>query len=351
MTTPPSDVGIVHEKGAARRRRVLGRLLQGQALLGVLLALVVVSLVLQPTTLNSTSLLSMLPFASILAISSIGQGLTIQQRGIDFSIGGTLSLSAVIMTRYPNGHDSELLPAIALALAVAVVIGLANGLAITKLRITPLIATLAVNAIVVGAVLSYSQSVGQSAPARLSNFAVDKTFSIPNTVLVTIAFVAVFAITLGRTVTGRRFSAVSTGPPAARVAGLHVDRYTVATYVVASLCYATAGILVAGYVQTPSTDVGTSYLLASITAVVIGGTPLGGGKGNVVGTALAALFLSQLYALIAALGAAASWQLLIQAGAIAIAAAASASAGLSHPIGLLSQVLRRSVRRPKPIGF
>lgn len=324
MTPPADHEEVVVDEPVNLRLRVSRLLPHGQALIGVLIALVFLSLILEPSTLSGASLLSMLPFASILAIGSVGQGLTIQQRGIDFSIVGTISLSAVIVTRFPGGHDSRLLPALAIIFGVAVAVGLANGIAITKLRITPLIATLAIGAVVAGVALSYSQSVGETAPPGLSSFAVAKTIGIPNTVLVTIGFVAVFAFALARTVLGRRFSAVSVLPPSARAAGLRVDLYTTATYVLASLCYATAGVLVAGYVQTPSTDVGTSYLLASITAVVIGGTPLGGGRGNIVGTALAALFLSQLYALIAALGAAVSWQLLIQAGAIAIAAGGSA---------------------------
>ena len=87
---------------------------------------------------------------------------------------------------------------------------------------------------------------------------------------------------------------MSTSAQAGRAAGLRVDRYTVTTYVLAATCYATAGILLAGYVRTPALDIGNPYLLATITAVVIGGTPLGGGRGSVIETALAALFLTQL---------------------------------------------------------
>ena len=129
-----------------------------------------------------------------------------------------------------------------------------------------------------------------------------------------------------------------------------MDRYTVTTYVLAAMCYATAGILLAGYVRTPALDIGNPYLLATITAVVIGGTPLGGGRGSVIETALAALFLTQLTAFTDALSARylvpghpPSTIMLVQAVAIAVAVL-----GRSAAVGA---VVRRgivSLRKPKP---
>ena len=166
-----------------------------------------------------------------------------------------------------------------------------------------LIATLAVNALLLGGIAAYSHNTGSSATDNLSSFAIDKTLGIPNTVFVALTFIVAFWFILSRTTGGRRFTAVSTSAQAGRAAGLRVDRYTVTTYVLAAMCYATAGILLAGYVRTPALDTGNPYLLATITAVVIGGTPLGGGRGSVIETALAALFLTQLTAFTDALGA------------------------------------------------
>lgn len=286
----------------------------------LLLGLVVVCLVVQPDTLSSTSLSAMLPFASILAIAAVGQGFTIQQRGIDFSVAGVISLTGVIVTRYPGGDSGRLVVAIGLALGAAAVVGLVNGLAITRLRITPIVATLAVNAILLGVIQTYAGGVPEGATHNLSAFAVNKTLGIPNTALLAAAAVLISAFVVGRTVIGRRFTAISASPAAGKASGLRVDRYLVIAYVVAALCYGTAGVVLAGYLQSPGTEVGNPYLLATIAAVVIGGTSLGGGRGQVLGTGLAALFLTQLNALIAALGWPASSQFLVQSGAIAIAA-------------------------------
>lgn len=303
-----------------------------------LAALAVASAILEPDTLSHSALLSMLPFAAILAIASVGQGLTIQQGGLDFSVAGAMSMAGILVTGHAAGDESKLAESIVFALAVVGVAGLANGVAIAKLRITPIIATLAVNALLVGAVQSYSKSAPKAATDNLSAFAIGKTLGIPHTVLIAAVFVIVAAVVLARTTVGRRFVAIGENPAAAASAGLRVDRYLVVTYVLAALCYGVAGIVFAGYIKSPNIDLGNPYLLASITAVVIGGTALGGGRGQLVGTAVAALFLTQLNFLISALGGPASVALLVQSAAIAMAASWSAIASLGGMRGVRARL-------------
>jgi ribose transport system permease protein len=304
------------------------------ALAGLLLA----SAILEPDTLSHSALLSMLPFAAILAIASVGQGLTIQQGGLDFSVAGAMSMAGIVVTGHAAGDESKLLESILFALAVVGVAGLISGIAISRLRITPIIATLAVNALLVGAVQSYSHSAPKAATDNLSSFSIGKTLGIPHTVLIAAAFVIVAAVVLARTTVGRRFVAIGENPAAAAAAGLRVERYLVVTYVLAALCYGVAGIVFAGYIKSPNIDLGNPYLLASITAVVIGGTALGGGRGQLVGTAVAALFLTQLDFLISALGGPESVALLVQSAAIAVAASWSAIATLGGPRALRARL-------------
>ena len=238
----------------------------------------------------------MLPFAAILAIAAVGQGLTIQQGGLDFSVVGSVTLAAMLVTGYASGDDGKLVPAIFLALGAVLVAGILNGIAITFLKITPIIATLAVNALLIGTIQTYTGGAPKAAAQGLSDFAIEKTLGIPNTVFVAAVFVSVAAVVLNQTVVGRRFVAIGTSQHAARAAGLPVARYVVVTYMLAALCYGVAGIVLAGYLEPPNTDAGDTYLLSTIAAVVVGGTALGGGRGRVIGTAVAALFLSQLNA-------------------------------------------------------
>jgi len=274
-----------------------------------------------PGGLSGASVLSMLPFASILAIAAIGQMLVIQQRGIDFSVVGVIGLSTVVISKYPSTHNNGLVVAALLVAAVGVLSGLAVGLAVTKLRITPLIASLGVNALLLGAAEAYSGGTPSVAPAILTRLTNDKTIGIPNTVFLAVAVTAVISFYLHRTTVGRRLKLIGANPDAAYAQGLPVDTYRIGAYVAAGVCYAAAGVVLAAYVSTPAIDAGGVYLLATISAVVIGGTPLGGGRASVLATAMGALFLSQLEQLVVALGAPDSVQLILQSAAIAVAMA------------------------------
>jgi ribose transport system permease protein len=293
----------------------------------VLLTLVVLCAIFEPATLKGNAVLAMLPFASILAIAAIGQCLTIQQGGIDFSVAGSITLSAAIVTGHANGDEGQLVGAIAMALIAVMIAGFLNGVAISWLRITPIISTLAVNALLLGAVQTYTDGIPKQATQSLHDFTIEKTLGLPNTVYIAAAFVIVAALVLNHTVVGRRFIAIGSSPASARAVGLPVPRYVIATYVLAAFCYGVAGIVLAGYVKTPGIDIGNAYLLSTITAVVVGGTALGGGRGRIVGTALAALFLGQLQAFIGATGAPTSVSLLVQSATIAVAVSFSTGRG------------------------
>ncbi len=305
----------------ATRRRGLDRRMWTSPYLPIWPAnvlLFAISPLVAPGSLSGSALRGMLPFAAVLAIVGIGQTLVIQQRGLDLAVPGAVSLSAIIVTKYPGGDDGRLLVAIVLALAACAAAGLVSGLAVTWLRITPLVATLGVNALLLGTILRITSgsSTATAAPA-LADFTFGRTLGIPHTALVAVAALAAVAVVVRTTLLGRRFVAVGTNARAAYVGGLPVARYQLLTYTGAGLCYGCAGILLAGYLKTPGLSAGGNYLLPSIAAVVLGGTSLAGGSGSVVATAGGGLFLTQLQQVVFGAGAPASVQLLIQAGVIA----------------------------------
>lgn len=284
-----------------------------------LAALLVASLIIAPGSLSSRAILTALPVAAILAVASLGQSLTIQQGGIDFTVPGVMTMAAVLVTGESGSADDRLLRATVIALVVACVAGLLSGLAVALFRITPIIATLAVNALVLGAISSYASSAPKQSPPALASFAIGRTVGVPNTVIIALVVLLIAVVAQTRMTFGRRFVAIGDNPMTARAMGLPVIRYVIGTYVAASLCYGVAGIMLAGYVVAPSLNLGNPYLLATITAVVIGGTSFGGGRARLIGAAVAALFLTQLNSLLNAIGAPPSTSLLLQALAIAIA--------------------------------
>ncbi|RYE41594.1 MAG: ABC transporter permease [Hyphomicrobiales bacterium] len=307
-----------------------------------LAALVVISAIFAPGTLAPSALLAMIPFAAVLVIASIGQCLTIQSGGMDLSVPGSITLAAAVVAGHADRQDGRLATSIAYALLAVLIGGVLNGLAITKLRVPPIVATLAVNALLVGFVQAYTGGVLKAVPADLATIAGGKTVGIPNTFYVAAAFVILASVTVSKTVWGRRLVAVGTQPASARAAGIGVTRYVIGTYAAAALCFGIAGILLAGYLQTPATTMADTYLFSTITAVIIGGTAFGGGRSRIVGTAVGAVFISQLNVFLTATGAPSSVTYLVQAAAIAVAVLLNSRDSLAEVRRYLSRLVNRS---------
>lgn len=280
-------------------------------------ALFLVSWGVEPQSLSRSALQGMLPFAAVLAIVAVGQTLVIQQGGIDLSVPGAISLTVVMCTALPNGDSGKLGIAILAAYGAALAAGLVTGVLVSRVGVTPIVTTLGMNALLYGFDLAISGGTPTNTTAALSSFAATKVAGIPVTVFAGTAVTVVVALIVKRTVVGRRFEAAGSNPVAARAAGLRTDRQRMAGYVAANLLYCTAGVLLAGIVSSPSAFQGDTYLLPSVAAVVLGGTSLLGGRGNVVATAVAALFLSQLEQVVLVTGVNSAVQNLIEAAALA----------------------------------
>lgn len=304
--------------GTARRLRmptigVFGAIWIATALLFIISPLVA------SESLSNSAIQAMLPLAGILAVAAVGQTLVIQQGGLDLSVPGMFSLGVVLVVVVPGGDPGQLGVALLLVALVGFAGGLLNGLAISRLGITPLVATLGMNGILIGVVLTVTGgSINFEATSNWSDFASSKVFGIPMLFVVAVAFVLVMHFLLRRTVWGRRFDLVGANPAAARAAGLRVERVQLSSYVIAGFCYAIAGALLAGYLGRPQLFAGEEYLLTSIAAVVLGGTALGGGRGSVIATLAGVLFISQLNQVVLLLGATQAVQYMIQGAIIAL---------------------------------
>ena len=278
-----------------------------------------VSAVFQPKSLGGSALAALWPFAAVLILAAVGQTLIVQQRGIDLSVPGFISLTVVLVTHLPNGNSGKLGPAILLAYAISLAAGAVNGLLVTRVGITPIVQTLGINAVLYGIDLGISQGTPTQTTAALQSFTSASPAGIPLPLIISILIVIITGFTVKRTSFGRRFEASGANPAAARAAGLRGNRYQFAAYLAAPALYCTAGVLLAGIVSQPDPFQGDSYLLPSVAAVALGGTSLVGGVGSVVASAVGAHFLSQLQQFVLATGASAAVQNLVQAGALALA--------------------------------
>jgi ribose transport system permease protein len=273
-----------------------------------------------PGVVLPQALSSMLPFAAILAITAAGMTIVIQQRGLDMSLPGIMTISGLLFAQIGFSTGSTLL-AVPLTLIIAIVFGIVNGFLIAKVNITPIVATLATNAILMGGVRAVSGGTPMTAPAELAEFSHSKLLGVPMTLVLALLFIIVISIATKRTTAGRRFVAVGANPAAATAAGIPILRYQIATYAIAALCFAVAGMLFTGFIGSASQTAGVDYLLPAIAAVVVGGTPFTGGRGSVIASGVAALFMAQLGQMVLALGAGTPVQLLVQALVIVIAVA------------------------------
>jgi ribose transport system permease protein len=280
-----------------------------------------VSYLFASSSVTKGTLLTMLPFASALAIASLGQTLVVMQGGIDLSVAGGLSLYVVILTKYPAGDNSRLWPAIGIAFLAAIGAGLLNGFLIGRMRLNPIVATLGTNALLFGAVLWYTAGIPTTTTARLARVGGGVWLGIPAPVYFAVAATVLVTAVAKLTPVGRRFEGVGANEVAARTAGLRVTRHQSSAYVWAQVLYCLAAAMHAGIVNQPTAYEGNNYLLPTVAAVVLGGTSLLGGRGNLVATAVAALFLSQLDQFVLALGVSYATRTLVQAGALAVGVA------------------------------
>ncbi len=310
------------ERGLAERVRGL-RMSRGLAtiMIALLLLFAASAAGLGRSSIGGAALLGMLPFAAVLAIAGLGQTLVVQQGGIDLSVPGAISLTVVICTHQADGVNSKLLPAVLTALVAVIVAGLINGLLVGRLGINPIVATLGMNAVLYAAVFQVSGGVPRSTTTLLANIAGGTSFGIPNALYFAVGAVIVTTIVVKATVAGRRFEATGASPAAAWATGLRAKNYQSGAYVWAQVLYWMAGVLLAGIVAQPTAYEGDNYLLPSVAVVVLGGTSLLGGRGNLVASAFAALFLSQLEQFVLALGVTFAVQTLVQSAALAIGVA------------------------------
>jgi ribose transport system permease protein len=243
---------------------------------------------------------SLLVISSFLLILALGQGTVILTGGLDLSLPWTIGLSGILFAGFLSGQDAPLLWALPAVLALGCLIGAVNGFGITMLGISPIVMTLAMNGILQGAALLYSQGTpaGFSSPL-LRWMMTDKTGWFTPIVVFVILFVIAAAILLTRTPFGRRVYGLGNGERVAALSGISVDRTIVLVYMLSGFCSALVGCLLTGFSGQASLGMGDEYLLPSIAVVVVGGTLITGGRGDYLGMVGGVLLLTALQTLLA----------------------------------------------------
>ena len=292
--------------------------------LGVLISLVllcIVMTVLSPRFLTVNNLMNVAGQAAINSIISIGMFLAIMTSGIDLSVGSVLALSTMFMGLFAKTYDMNPYLALFSCLAIGTLLGLCNGLMLTKMRLPhPFISTMGTKqmARALCLVVTATQPVYQFKKpiVFLGNANIGR---MPvSFVLVAILYVLMY-IFLTRTKTGRHIYAVGGNKEASRLSGINVDNILNLVYAMSGFFAALAGIVLVGRVDTAFPLAGVDYETDAIAAVIIGGSSFFGGIGKIGNTIVGVLLIAVLRNGLNLLGVPSAWQT-FSVGAVIIVA-------------------------------
>jgi ribose transport system permease protein len=299
----------------------LGQIASRASLSGVLLLFIIVMSFASPVFLSVANFRNLLIQSTILAVLALGQTFVIMVRGIDLSIGGVMALSSSLAIGLTATGTLPGGLAIPIALAVGAAAGLCNGVAVTRLGITPLIVTLATLSAARGIVFVYTNGANFSpVPDSVVALAETEVLGLPLSVWLLALLAIVAHLVLSRTVYGRSVYATGGNEVAARLAGLATARVATLTFVISGIAAAIAGLILTARLESAGPRAGVGIELTVIAACVIGGASLFGGQGNVVGTLLGVALISLVGNAINLLGVPPAWDELVKGMVIFLAA-------------------------------
>jgi rhamnose transport system permease protein len=293
MTTPSADPAA---PAVARRPDHGGRwqwAVRHEAILGVVGVVVLIALTRQSDRfLTVDNLLNQCRLMAEVGLVALTMTFVIVTGGIDLSVGSILGLAAVLLGVFWKNLGLPLGVAMGLALVAGLVAGLINGWIITRFKLPPLIATLATLALYRGLAegISEARSV-RGYPDWFFVFGQGDFGGVPVQLWVLTTLAVAAALVLAYTTWGRATYAIGSNETAARFSGLAVDRIKIGIYAASGLAAALAGVIFVSRVSTTRSDMGTGLELDAITAVVLGGTSIFGGRGTIAGTVLGVVFM------------------------------------------------------------
>lgn len=249
-----------------------------------LIAVIVIFSFLTPHFLSIKNFYAIGLTLSVVGIICIGQTLCILIRGFDLSVGQVAAFSGILIA-YTTRAGVPYLLAFLISMVFGIAAGLINGMLIAKLKINALITTLATMQIYLGGVYIISGGYSITVPKpEFSFIGTTRILGIPLPIIILVALYLIFYVILKYTVIGRYIYCMGGNPEAAKVSGINTQKLEILVYTLSSILAAFAGIILSSRMGAAQTTAGGTYSMDSIAAVVLGGTALSGGKGNVLGS-------------------------------------------------------------------
>ncbi len=307
-TVSPSQ-GTARRNNVRRDPRML--FLQLRTLIALFILVIIFSFT-APAFLTTGNIVIMVKQVAINAILGVGMTFVILTGGIDLSVGSIVGLAGMIAGGLIN--EGLVLPifgvsiffnipiVVLLSLLVGAVVGLINGIVVTKFNVTPFIATLGMLYLARGAALLRSD--GATFPNLVGNEALGNTgfpligtgtlLGLPYPIWIMLAFALIATFIATKTPFGRQVYAVGGNERAAELSGVRVNRVKIIVYMISGFCAAVVGLIITSQLVAAHPATGTSYELNAIAVVVLGGTSLSGGRGSIFGTIVGSFVIGVL---------------------------------------------------------
>jgi len=283
--------------------------------------LIIIIGILAPVFLTPRNLLNISRNFSFIALMSLGETLVIISGGIDLSVGSICALSAVMtmmLLRFWSATATAQVPgasialAALLALALAATIGLANGVLIARIRLSPFVTTLGMLSVARGMTYVVTQGRAQYPVgpdvAAYTRFANGAVFGLPTPLVYLLVLAVLMALALRHLVWGRHLYAVGGNARAAALTGVHVPRVVLSVYALSGLAAGFSGVLIGGWLGAAPANLATGYELQVIAAAVIGGANLAGGVGGAAGAVIGAALIEVIRNGFVLIGANSYWE-------------------------------------------
>lgn len=279
----------------ARRasRTIYDNLREQIVLLTIIVLFAVVMSFASPYFLKKSNFINIVQYVSVYGITAIGMTMVILTGGINLSVGGTLAMSAWVCA-YSMLNGVAWYWACLITLAIGALVGSVNGIAVSKIGIPPLIATLALEQITRGLQLVFSKGKPlYGFPETFLEFGAGRVlWDIPMPVIWTLLLFIIFAFFLSKTCFGRTIYAVGGNPAATRIAGINNAKVIIIVYVMAGLFASFAGLILIARMDSAPAAIALGLDMQAITACVIGGASVTcGGKGRLFGTFLGIIMM------------------------------------------------------------
>jgi ribose transport system permease protein len=261
---------------------------------------VVVAGLLAPASLGLDNVQSVIRESSFLGIVALGQGVVMLSGGLDISVGNIMFFVIVYGGNFLSGHPGYFALLCVLCVLVGALVGLINGIGVSRFKISPIIMTLATSSMLYGLVYIFGgDKLGKASPEPLQFVGKGVFFGVvPYTGVIWLVLAGSFAFVLYRTTFGRRIYATGNNPKTAWLSGIDSEGTLIKSYIICGALAAFAGLLLLGYLGTPTLRFTDIYTMGSIEAAVLGGIDFFAGVGSIVGTVAGSLLVRFMFTIL-----------------------------------------------------